>query len=525
MTRSLTTLAVLPFFAVLLLLVLLGGALPALGEAFTYHDYDGMVAELEAFAADHPSLAEHMTAQDLFGLPTVPDSVVDLEQHILRITNESLGLDKPEILLVGVQHGDEIVSLEVALETARLLLESYGSDQWLTELVDRREIYIVPLANPWGFRHGVRASPGDEGSEDMNRDHVYDRDDCSSFCNDETSLSTVGARAIHELARRHLFRVMLDFHGGVELIIHPWGSPLHNSDTESPDDEVHSVLGQRMSQFGGPYSGFYPVGTASDLLGPVHGPLDDTSYATSWDPANADALWPTNGWRALAYTVEISNQKQPPESTLGGDAALLVPGGAEDGYVPKNVRIALSAIDVIEPYILWTNRASVPTTVGAGQPFQVEWQVRGCFEVDETRVRYGTSEDPANEFDGETAAQSDGANPCFDPDDATARTFTAEVVIGEPGLYHLTPAARVDSALLSQSSPNPDVTPRSWLVRSRTEDGFFFENTVEPTEINTVTGRLFWGAQPLVLEVTDPDQIFTDGFESGDTSAWTATVN
>ncbi len=99
----------------LLLMALLATALAAgvAAEPFAYHDYDGMVAELTALAAAHPGLAEHFTAQDAYGLPTVPDGADELSQHVLRITNEALGLDKPEVLLVGVQHGDEIVSLEI----------------------------------------------------------------------------------------------------------------------------------------------------------------------------------------------------------------------------------------------------------------------------------------------------------------------------------------------------------------------------------------------------------------------------
>ena len=65
-----------------------------------------------------------------------------------------------------MQHGDEVVSLEVALQTARLLLESYGQDPWLTALVDRREIYIMPLANPLiGFD-----SVTDAGAEELARE-------------------------------------------------------------------------------------------------------------------------------------------------------------------------------------------------------------------------------------------------------------------------------------------------------------------------------------------------------------------
>ncbi len=495
----------------------LGAGLPAAAAPFAYHDYDSMVAELEAFETAYPGLVEHFTAQDAYGLPAVPDGALQLEQHVLRITNEALGLDKPEVLLVGVQHGDEVVSLEVCLETARLLLESYGTDPWLTELVDRREIYMMPLVNPWGFNHGTRSSPGTEGSEDMNRDHPYDR--CTGgFCSDEVTLSTVGAWAIHELARRHLFRVMLDYHGGIEIIIYPWGSPVHDSDPESPDDRAANLLGLRMQSYGGPHNGFSPVGTSTDLLGAVYGPLDDSAYATSWDVANADMAWPTEGWRGVAYTIEISNQKRPPASTLGGDADLLTPGGAEDGYVPKNLRVALAAIDVAEPWIWWTNRDSVPTVVGGGEPVSIEWQVRGCFQVDDTRVRFGPDPDPLANFTTQTASQQQtSGTPCF----STPTTFSAEVTFPTAGTWYLTPAAQVDSTLLDQGTPNPPgVSPQTWLVRSRTEDGFFFDNATNPGEVNTVRGQLFWGAEPLRIEVVGDALIFADGFESGDTSAW-----
>ncbi len=497
--------------------LLLAGGRPAEAAAFSYHDYDGMVAELEAFAAAYPGLALHFTAQDAYGLPAVPDGALMLEQHILRITNEALGLDKPEVLLVGVQHGDEIVSLEVCLETARLLLSSYGTEPWLTDLVDRREIYLMPLVNPWGFNHGVRWSQGGEGSEDMNRDHVYDR--CASgFCGDEETLSTVGGQAVHELAKRHLFRVMLDYHGGIEIIIFPWGTPLHGENTESPDEQAATLLGLRFQGYGGPYNGLSPVGTSNDLLGAVHGPLDDSAYASSWDVGNADPMWPTEGWRAVAYTIEISNDKSPPVSTLGGDADLLAPGGAEDGYVPKNVRVALAAIDAVEPWVRWTNRDSIPALVDDGEPVVIEWQVRGCFEVDDTRVRYGADPDPLNDFSGQTASQQQTAGtPCFQ----TPTTFSAEVTLPGPGTWYLTPAARVDSTLLEQTDPDPAGTsPQTWLARVRTEDGLFFENAFDPAEVNTVRGQLYWGAEPLAV-VVGGDQIFADGFESGDVTAWT----
>jgi hypothetical protein len=480
-----------------------------------------MVAELSALEAAYPGLVELFTAQDAYALPVDLHGATPLSHYVVRITNEATGFDKPEVLLVGVQHGDEVVSLEVLLALADLLTSSYGTQPWVTELVNRREIFLLPLANPWGHHQPskTRYSPGSEpGTEDMNRDHPYDR--CTGGgCSDTDTLSTVGARAIHELARRHLFRVMIDYHGGVELILHTWGSPLHLSNSTSPDHTVLDALGQRMSTFGGPYNGYLPVGTANQLLGPAYGPLDDSAYATSWDAGNADPSWPTDGWRSLAYTVEISNSKQPPVSTLGGDADLFTPGGAEDGYVPKHVRTALAAIDIAEPYVVWTNRGAVPTSVAPGVPILVEWQVRGCFDVDETRVRYGTTPDPLNTYDGETSTQTQASGePCFEP----PQLFTDTVTFGTPGTYWLTPTARVDQALLQQTSPNPNVGPQSFVVRSRTETGTLFSNSVDPAEINTIVGQLDWGAEPLQITVMPPDGIFFDGFESGDVAVWSA---
>ncbi len=477
---------------------------------YTYSNYASMVSDLEGMATQYPGLTDLTTAQDAYGLSL--DGIGQYAQYILRITNEATGLDKPEVLIVGVQHGDEVVSLEVALETARLLLESYGTDPWLTALVDRREIYIMPMANPQGFADSRRGSPGTEGnSEDMNRDHIYDRDDCSFLCGDEDSLSTIGGRAIHELARRHLFRVMVDLHGGAEVILHSWGSPLHIPNTESPDDRAAADLGERMRTYGGPYRGFSPVGTASDLLGPVHGPLDDTAYAASWDAANADPLYPTDGWRALAYTIEISSAKRPAQSTLGGDADLLTPGGTEDGYVPKNVRVALAAIDIAEPWIEWLNRDEIPAQVAPGETIDVQWQVRGCFDIDDTRVRWGFDPDPRVNFTDQTASQSDsGDSACFD----TPTVFSASVSFPTMGGYFLAPVARVDSALLQQGNPNPAVAPQSWIVRGRTEEGLLGENAFDPGEPNSVVGQLYWGAPPLPIEVIDVAD--TDGDGVGD---------
>ena len=114
----------------------------------------------------------------------------------------------------------------------------------------------------------------------------------------------------------------------------------------------------------------------------------------------------------------------------------------------RYLRVGLAAIDIAEPYIRWTNRASIPAEVAAGEPFTVQWQVRGCFEVDDTHVRYGTDPDPLTTFSGQTASQQQTGTPCFE----TPTLFTAEVSIPTAGTTYLTPLQkmRLDSNRKSQ---------------------------------------------------------------------------
>ena len=89
--------------------------------------------------------------------------------------------------------------------------------------------------------------------------------------------------------------------------------------------------------------------------------------------------------------------------------------------------------------------------------------------------------------------------------------------ISFPGMggYFLAPVARVDAVLLQQGNPNPAVSPQSWLVRARTEEGLLAENDTDPAEPNTVTGQIYWSAPPLPIEVLDVADTDGDGVGDG----------
>ena len=67
------------------------------------------------------------------------------------------GQGKPAVLFMAAIHAREIATPEVALALLSLLADGYGADPLITYLVNERETWIVPMANPDGH---IRAESG-----------------------------------------------------------------------------------------------------------------------------------------------------------------------------------------------------------------------------------------------------------------------------------------------------------------------------------------------------------------------------
>ena len=104
--------------------------------------------------------------------------------RVYTINNPATGPhdEKPAMWVDANVHGNEVQGSEATLYLAWYLLENYGSNERITELVDRTSFYLQPMVNPDGrsnwFKQPHTASSSRTGYQpiDNDRDGKLDED-------------------------------------------------------------------------------------------------------------------------------------------------------------------------------------------------------------------------------------------------------------------------------------------------------------------------------------------------------------
>jgi hypothetical protein len=155
--------------AAALLLVLLAWPGPSRAQdyEYRYHTYAETVNRLETWVAEHPDLAR---------LGTIgPSATGTMQLWVVEITNRATGpaSDKPAAYVDGNQHDSEVAGGETALHLVWWLLTRYGSDPRVTELLDTRAVYVLPLANPEGAEYHITGAVTWDPFEIPDRERLY----------------------------------------------------------------------------------------------------------------------------------------------------------------------------------------------------------------------------------------------------------------------------------------------------------------------------------------------------------------
>jgi len=274
-----------------------------------YRTYSDTVAFLQSLSTTFPSL---VTLYDVGDSWEKTQGLANRDLLSVRLTNSAIPGPKPKLFVVAEHHARELITPEVAMFLADLLTKEYGTDPQATWLLDEREIWIMPMANPDGhvqaehyqnwrkntdFDSGTCSSysPPESYGVDLNRNYGYlwggvgsSGNPCSPVFHGAAAFSEPETQAVRDLVNAQKPNILISLHSYQKQILYPWSSTAQ----PPPDEEGLRALASRMARYNG-----YRYGQPANLLYAVTGDTTDWAYGTLGIPS---------------YTFEI--------------------GGPEDGY-------------------------------------------------------------------------------------------------------------------------------------------------------------------------------------------------
>ena len=183
-----------------------------------YPTYSTYLAMMDTFQTRYPSLCKIDTILD-----DTPVHHKILCAHISNNLNDNEG--KPSLFYTSTIHGDEVVGYYMMLRLIDHLLANYGTDSYVTELVNSTDIWICPLHNPDGTYYTsdnqINSSPvsirSNRHGVDLNRSFPLVGQNPTKENEDEPEV-----QAMMQFMSAHDFTLAANFHGGAEVFNYPW---------------------------------------------------------------------------------------------------------------------------------------------------------------------------------------------------------------------------------------------------------------------------------------------------------------
>ncbi len=402
----------------------------------------GLQDEFELLAAGHPDITKLVT----IGQSVQGEDIVALK--VSRDASSTADGDRPATLFLAAQHGKEWITPEVVRRLARHVIDGYGTDASLTDLVDTTELWFVPVANPDGYdytftpgnrlwRKNLRDNDGDgriTGNDgvDLNRNFPtkwgYDDEGSSPTGGSEDfrgagPASEPETRAVDRLQSRVGFEFLVNYHSAAEELL--YGTSWQVA-TPTPDDAIYETL---VGDNGAPAVPGYNPGLWADLY-TANGATEEHAHIEYGTLAvevelstcqTAAAIDPDDEWDAAACTSAF---------LFPDDEALV------EAEFRKNVAFALavarSAADPADPVTVTGRQAPEfvidSFDVSYGDPQTVAVIARR--DQDAQRLAYRVSGGPVQHS---AISEWEGGERYGDERDRYYAEFRGEVTGTQPG--------------------------------------------------------------------------------------------
>jgi hypothetical protein len=309
-----------------------------------------MVNEINALVASKPAIARKLSIGNTYEGRDMP--LIKISDNVTVDENE------PEVLYNAHQHAREHLTVEMALYLLHQFIDLYGTDSRITNIVNSREIWIVPDMNPDGGEYDIatgsyrswrknrqpNAGSSNVGT-DLNRNWAFQWGCCGGSSGSTGSETYRGPSAFSAPETQRLrdfvnsrvvggvqqIKTHIDFHTYGQLVLWPYGYTTANTQpTLNADQELtFRTIGNQMAASNG-----YTPEQASDL------------YIA--DGTIIDWFWGQH--RIFSYTIEMyptsagAGGFYPPDEVIGTqtsrnrEASLLLAEYADCPYRAANLQ-------------------------------------------------------------------------------------------------------------------------------------------------------------------------------------------
>ncbi|MEY4066175.1 MAG: Carboxypeptidase precursor [Pseudomonadota bacterium] len=262
-----------------------------------------VLEKIASLAAAHPNMTD---------VKTIGYTHRKRPIQALVISSAPADKNRPAILFNAMHHARELMTTEVVLHMAEVLLRDYGKDQDVTHWLDTARIILVPQVNPDGnqFVHDGQAmwrknaweSEGRTFGVDINRNYPALWGSCNGSSIAKGNDSYRGPAAASEPETQAMMNLVtterpvanISYHSFSEMILYPYGC----RKTQNPSLELFKSIGADMKANVVDDAGrtdTYELGTPPELL---------------YEADGTDMDWQFREAGVIAFAMEINSRMQ-----------------------------------------------------------------------------------------------------------------------------------------------------------------------------------------------------------------------
>lgn len=269
-----------------------------------HHNYAETTAKLRELTERYSQISR---------LSSIGKTIEGRELWSVRLSGDLANADSlPAIILLGGHHAREHLSVELPLYYLEYLLSEYSKgNPRIQDLVNGRDIHIVPLVNPDGAEYDISGNyklwrknrsknSGGTFGVDINRNYGYQWGGGGASANPgsdtyrgPSAFSELETQAIKKYIEEHQnITILLSFHTFTQLILYPWGHTANGIAT-ARDQQVHEAMAKKMAEWNGykaqQSSALYIA--SGDTTDWAYGAHKIISFTFELDPAGNGMSW------------------------------------------------------------------------------------------------------------------------------------------------------------------------------------------------------------------------------------------